>query len=160
MVTQTSGFCTLEQFVRATIFVNNYSSFSFVYMMRSISTEETMAAKTAFERVAHSHSVKILNYRADNGRFADNNFKQDCASKNQGLTFCGVGAHHQNGIAERMIQTLTSASCAMFVHAISVWPEVITISLWPYALYHATDCHNRLHMDKFGYTPLERVTRT
>ena len=115
-------------------------------MMKSLSTEETMAAKHAFERVAHSHGVKILSYRADNGRFADESFKKDCELQTQELTFCGVGAHHQNGIAERMIQTLTGSARAMLVHAISVWPEAITISLWPYALYHASDRHNRLQI--------------
>ena len=160
MVPQTSGHRTLERFVGATVFVDNYSSFAFVYMMRQINAEETMAAKAAFERVAHSYGVKVLNYRADNGRFADKVFKTDCESKKQGLTFCGVGAHHQNGIAERMIQTLTGTARAMLVHAVSVWPEALTVSLWPYALYHATDRHNRLHMDKFGYTPLERFART
>ena len=160
MVPQTSGFRALERYVGATVFVDNYSSFVFVYMMKSLSTEETMAAKHAFERVAHSHGVKILSYRADNGRFADESFKKDCELQTQELTFCGVGAHHQNGIAERMIQTLTGSARAMLVHAISVWPEAITISLWPYALYHASDRHNRLHIDKFGYTPLERFART
>ena len=69
-----------------------------------------MATEHAFERAAYSHSVKILNYQADNGRFADNCFQKDWELKTQGLTFCGVGAHHQNGIAEQMIQTLTRAS--------------------------------------------------
>ena len=128
--------------------------------MRNLNSSETMAAKHAFERLAHSHGVKILNYRADNGRFSDNVFVQDCKAKHQGLTFCGVSAHHQNGIAERMTQTLTGTAQAMLVHAISVWPEVLTISLWPYALLHASDWHNRLHMDKFGCTPLERFART
>ena len=160
MVPQTSGFQKIERYVRATVFVDNHSSFAFVYMMRSLSTEETMSAKQAFERLAHSHGVKVLNYRADNGRFSDSSFKKDCELKNQGLTFCGVGAHHKNGIAERMIQTLTLSALAMLVHAISVWPEAITISLWPYALFHATARHNRLHLDKFGCTPLEHFART
>ena len=110
MVPQTSGFWTVERFVGATVFVDNYSSFSFVYMMRSLNSSEKMAAKHAFKRLAHSHGVKILNYRADNGRFADDVFVKDCEAQHQGLTFCGVGAHHQNGIAERRIQTLTGAA--------------------------------------------------
>ena len=160
MVPQTLGFRTLERFVGATVFVDNHSNFSFVYMMRSISTNETMAAKAAFEQKSKEYGVKILNYQADNNRFADKAFKLNCEKQKQGLTFCGVGAHHQNGIAEQMIQTLTSAARAMLVHALSVWPEAITVSLWPYALYHKMDRHNRLHLDKFGYTPLERFSRT
>ena len=110
MVPQTSGHSTIERFVGATVFVDNFLTFTFVYMMRSINMAETMAAKAAFERKANEHGAKVLNYLADNGRFADSAFKEDCAKRNQGLTFCGVGSHHQNGIAERMIQTLTNAS--------------------------------------------------
>lgn len=160
MVPQTRGHRTLDRFVGATVFVDNFSSFVYIHMMRSLSADETMDAKFAFERVAHDYGVKIMNYRADNGRFADKRFRDDCELKKQGLTFCGVGAHHQNGVAERMIQTMTTAARAMLVHALSVWPEAITIALWPYALFHACDRHNRLHLDKLGYTPLERFSRT
>ena len=75
--------------------------------MHSLSSEETMAAKRAFEIFAHQHGVRILHYHADNGRFADNAFKSACEQANQQLTFCGVNAHFQNGIAERAIRDLT-----------------------------------------------------
>ena len=51
--------------------------------MRHINTAEIMAAKVVFECVAHSYGVKVLNYRADNGRFKDNKFKTDCKRKNK-----------------------------------------------------------------------------
>ena len=44
--------------------------------------------------------IKIEQYHADDGRFADPAWKEDCRLKNQKLTFCGVGAHHQNAIVE------------------------------------------------------------
>ena len=110
MVPQTSGFCKIERFVGSTVFVDNYSSFSLVYMMRSLNSEETMAAKHAIDRFSHSHGVKIMTYRADNGRFANNVFDQDYKTQQQGLTFFSVSAHYQNRISERMIQTRTASS--------------------------------------------------
>jgi hypothetical protein len=34
-------------------------------------------------------------------------FREDCLHNNQVITFCGVGSHHQNSIAERKIKDLT-----------------------------------------------------
>ena len=42
----------------------------------------------------------VKHYHAYNGRFADNGFIDAINTKYQKITFCGVGAHHQNGIIE------------------------------------------------------------
>ena len=62
--------------------------------------EETLEAKNEREKTFHgkSHSVQVC--RADNSRFNANLFVEDCSLANQKLTFCGTGAHHQNGIGE------------------------------------------------------------
>ena len=44
------------------------------------------------------HMVK--HYHADNGSFAENGFVDAINEKYQKITFCGFGAHHQNGIFE------------------------------------------------------------
>ena len=43
----------------------------------------------------------VLHYHADNGRFSNNGFVEAINSKDQNITFYGVGAHHQNGIVEK-----------------------------------------------------------
>ncbi len=35
--------------------------------------------------------------------FNHNGFRDDCITCNQVITFCGIGSHHQNGIAEKKI---------------------------------------------------------
>ena len=40
-----------------------------------------------------------------------------------------------------------------------MWPEAITILLWPFTLKYASDKHNPLPLDSLGYTPLDRFTR-
>ena len=40
----------------------------------------------------------VKHYHADNGIFADKGFIDAINTKYQKITFCGVGAHHQNGI--------------------------------------------------------------
>jgi hypothetical protein len=99
-------------------------------------------AKVAFERFANVSGVKILYYHADNGVFADNKFKAHVASQNQTLTFCGVNADFQNGLAERRIRELTEHARTMLIHAQKRWPSAITANLWPYALRQANDLLN------------------
>ena len=75
--------------------------------MQDAPSKSIIEVKNTFERESMRHNVQIKRYHADNGSFADTSFKQDCDNKLQQLTFCGVGAHHQNGIAERSIKELT-----------------------------------------------------
>ena len=77
-----------------------------------------MLAKEAFERYARSHGVHVTHYHADNGRFADNKWQKACTDNGQQLTFCGVNAHFQNGVAERRIRELQEqARTMMLIHA-------------------------------------------
>ena len=88
--------------------------------MRDATGESTLEAKEAFERAAAERGVPIKGYHADNGRYAEHMFKDDCNDKMQRLTFCGVGAHHQNGIAEAKIKQLTLASLGQCCSMLSV----------------------------------------
>jgi hypothetical protein len=81
------------------------------------SSIETVAAKCAFETFAAQHGVKIQHYHCNNGRFSDNAFKQACHDARQQLTFCGVNAHFQNGIAERSIGDLSESARKQLLHA-------------------------------------------
>jgi hypothetical protein len=68
-----------------------------------MTSEEALKSKLAFEKFSLSHGVHVKHYHADNGRFKDNLFTKSIEDKGQTINFCGVGAHHQNGIAERRI---------------------------------------------------------
>jgi uncharacterized protein with PIN domain len=66
--------------------------------MTNMTSQETVEAKQAFEQFTANHGVAIKHYHADNGRFADNAFKQHCKQYNQTISYCGVNAHFQNGM--------------------------------------------------------------
>jgi hypothetical protein len=134
---------------------------SYVHLQKSTNTDETVEAKVAFERFANANGVKILHYHADNGVFADNKLKAPVASQNQTLTFCGVNAHFQNGLAERHVQELTKHARTMIIHAQERWPSAITANLWPYELRQANDLLNgtpNLHLS--GKIPNNVFART
>ncbi len=72
-------------------------------MMTNLTSNKTVNAKQAFKRFATKHSVQIKHYHCNNGCFANTLFCAACDSQNQKLTFCGVNAHFQNGIAKHAI---------------------------------------------------------
>jgi hypothetical protein len=48
--------------------------------------------------------VRIKNFHSENGVYDVSVFRDDCISKDQSQTFSGVGAKHQNAVAERIFK--------------------------------------------------------
>ena len=118
--------------------------------------------KIAFERHCAQHNISVQHYRADNGIFASNSWRNACQRQQQQLTFTGVNAHHQNGIAERRIEELQAMARTMLIHAQRLWPNAIASNLWPYAIRMASDAMNatpRLQ-DSNHATPVELFAQT
>ena len=67
LIGQIKGWLINKRYAAATIFVDHASSLSYVYIHQSLTSEETVKAKQAFEAYAKAHGVKILHYHADNG---------------------------------------------------------------------------------------------
>ena len=68
--------------------------------------------------MAEDMGVRIHHYHADNGRFMDKGFVQDCQKQRQGLTYCGVNTQLQNGITEKKICDLQEQTRTMMPHAL------------------------------------------
>ena len=77
LIAQLKGKLTQQRYKYATVFVDQYSGYTFVYLQKCLTSKETVMAKHAFERSTDQHGVKIIHYHADNGRFADNAFIAD-----------------------------------------------------------------------------------
>ncbi len=119
LIAQVKGNLTRDRYRVATVFVDHFSDLTYVHVSQSDTSEETVEAKEAFERFASTHGVTIEHYHADNGRFADNLFREAVQQSGQSITYCGVGAHHQNGIAERRICDLTEhAPCYCMLNTV------------------------------------------
>jgi hypothetical protein len=78
----------------------------------------------------------IKHYHADNGRFADNAFMQSVAESGQTISFCGVNAHFQNGIAEKRIRDLSEQARKQLLHAKARLQRQLRLifGLMPYAM--------------------------
>ena len=122
--------------------MDQVSRAGFVYLQKSTSAEETLQGKEAYERWAQTHGVKVKAYHADNGVFRAHDWVRACRDNQQPLTFAGVNAHHQNGMAERRIRELQDTARTMLIHANRRWPTAINAHLWPYALRMANEVYN------------------
>jgi hypothetical protein len=142
LIAQVKGWLTKKRYQAATIFVDHFSSLSYIFLQKSTNAEETLAAKISFERYAERHGVKVQAYQADNGRFAETTFMKAIKDAGQTITFCGVNAHFQNGVAERRIRSLQDQARTMLIHAQHRWPTAIDAHLWPYALRTANEVFN------------------
>ena len=154
LIPQMRGFITKRRFHFATVFVDQFSGLSFVFLQETSDAVETLRAKTAFEAFASTKGVIIRHWHADNGRFAEKAWMNDCAHKGQTITFCGVHAHHQNGVAEKRIRDLQEAARTSLIHAKRRWPDAIDEHLWPFALRSANHVHNTTISNKSGRIPL------
>ena len=152
---QNKGGFFRKRYKVATIFVDHFSRLSFVHLQESTKGEETLMAKRAFEAYAASFGVKVTNYHADNGRFAERLFLDHAELHGQTVSLCGVNAHFQNGIAEKRIRDLTERARTSLLHGMSRWPSAVTVNLWPYALRYANEVHNATPSVKSGLSPLE-----
>ena len=102
--------------------------------------------------------VRIQHYHADNGHFADKGFVNHCQDENQTLTYCGVNAHFQNGVAEKKIRDLQEKTQTCLLYAMHKWPRMIVANLWPYALRYVNDVANATPNKGEDITPLEKFS--
>ena len=158
LIPQSTGIMTHERFWGSVLYVDHHSDFMYNHLITGTTSLATLESKLAYERVAAAHGVKIKSYHADNLRFNDNNFKGSCISAGQQLSYCGVGAHHQNAVVESKIKEVCYGGRTLLLHAKRKWPHVISTVLWPYAVQAIVARHNTLSLDKSGLSPLEKFT--
>ena len=152
LVPQAKGSLTCARIWPATVFIDYATDFIYVGLMSDESGDLTLEAKHNFDHLCATRGIKVRAYHADNGRFAEKTFLSDVKRRLQRITFCGVGTHHQNGIAEYAIKrfTLTLVSHTLLMHIQYHWWEYITTILWPFALKAAQDRFNQLNIDLVG----------
>ncbi|KAI2489482.1 hypothetical protein MHU86_25099 [Fragilaria crotonensis] len=144
-----------SKYAGGTIFCDHASGFIQCFHQVSLRASDTLISKRAFERIAKTCGKKIHSYHGDNGIFKVKEFTDALAKDEQELKLSGVGAHHQNGVAERAIRTVTERARAMMQHSFLHWPEEFQVELWPFALDHACWMYNHTPHRSHGWAPIE-----
>ena len=78
---------------------------------------DIIRSKLLLEHEDTDVGVSIKGYHSDNGVFSSVEFCSQCSNLGQSLHFSGVGAHHQNGVTEQAIQTVTNMAHANILHS-------------------------------------------
>jgi hypothetical protein len=94
-------------FQGGTIFNDAASGLIWVENQVSLDTREMVMGKSCFEQWLFDQCVcEVKHYHGDDGIFSAEEFWRDCEEKQQGQSFSGVGAQHQNAHAEQAFQTI------------------------------------------------------
>jgi hypothetical protein len=150
-----------DMFHGGAIFVDHASGYVALRHQVSLSTTDTIKAKVDFERFAYHDGVYIQQYHTDNGVFNAKDFLKELIDSQQQVRFSGVGTGHQNGVAERGIQTVVNMARTMMLHAAMRSPEGFIITeLWPMAMDHAAYLYNHIPKMDTGISPVEIWSRT
>jgi hypothetical protein len=150
-----------KQYVGGTIFVDHAITLIHHSSQVSLRVGKTLQAKHRFKGIAKEWGHKILHYHADNAPFYAKEFVHNCTNQDQCLSYSGVGAHHQNGVVERAIRTVTSWARTMMLRQVLHWPSKARLDLWPFALDQAIYLWNNMpKRDGARLSPLELFSGT
>ena len=138
------GLPTKRRYKCVTLFVDHATRFIYPHFQESTGAKETKEGKLKYEAFARRHGRQLQHLHSDNGTFVAKDFVEDLESKDQRFTRSGVGAHWQNGIAERTIGAVTSLARTMLSHAMRQWPDVIDESFWPFAIRQSINILNMM----------------
>ncbi len=97
--------CKCQGYTCGAFCVDHSSSKIFNFCQLLNNAAEIITSKSCLEALANNKTINIKSFHTNNQIFASSAFKEDCTSKQQKLTFSGVGAHHQNGVAKRNMKT-------------------------------------------------------
>lgn len=89
---------------------------------------------TCFWRGRHDIGVIIGAIHTNNGVFNSQLFCNHCDGLHQQLSYSGVGAYHQDGVAEHAIQLISNMAHANLIHTSIQWTEWSLIDRWPLAI--------------------------
>ena len=150
-----------NRYCGGTLFYDHASSKIFVRHQVSLGGTDAVESKRSVERECLSEGVMPKKYHADNGVFASKDFEDSLLERNQTLKLCGVGAKHQNAVAERAIGVVQAMARSMLLHVRLHWPDEFDAALWPFALDYAVWIYNRIpQADKGNMSPEEIFSKT
>jgi hypothetical protein len=135
--------------------VDHASGKIFNFPQYSNTALETIKNSLQMEAMAQEEGFCIKAYHSNIGIFASPEFKNHCTQHNQKYSFGGVGAKHQNGVAERNINTVAQWAHANMLLLATHWPQHANSTYWPQAIDYAVWVFNRLPNMESGIAPNE-----
>jgi hypothetical protein len=113
----TSGHPSRHRYNTVTLWVNHFSRFLYAHCQEDTTIKSTLESKVGFKSFAKRFNISIKHVHSDNGVFTMKLFQDHVAASDQHQSFCGVGAHWQNGVIKCYIGVITTRACTMLLHA-------------------------------------------
>eukprot|EP00957_Ditylum_brightwellii_P036832 2789188-Ditylum_brightwellii.AAC.1 len=145
-IAQLKGALTKQHYHIATVFTDHYPGYTYAHLQNNLTIEEIVLAKRTFEVHLRKHNVLVQHHHANN------------AEAQQTISYCGVNAHFQNGIAEKHICDLQEGARIQLHHAKSRCYGAIDLCLWSYALRCKVHLDNTMPNKANSTCPLEQLT--
>jgi hypothetical protein len=117
---------------------------------------ETIRAKQSYERLCMYNVFVVQEYLTGSIAFKSNKFVSHIRETKQFLLYCDTNAHHQNGVAEQAIQSISNMARAMILYSSMHCKDRIGAIPWPIAVAYATHIYNNTPNN--GVTPMEILT--
>jgi len=116
-------------------FIDDYTRFTFVWLLPNQKVETCTSAYQTFQTRVDSLGYDIKRFRCDDGREEYDNMTFCYVLTPRSTTYesCPSYAHHNNGVAEPMIHTITEKSRAMMIDSqapIQFWGEEINTAVY------------------------------
>ena len=105
-----------RKFCGGTLFYDHVSAKIMVCHQVLLAASNTIESLFLVMLEAMEHGVELKRFHTDNGIFKSKAFVEALKDNYQMITKSGVGAHHQNGVAERAIGTVQAMARAMLLH--------------------------------------------
>jgi hypothetical protein len=117
------------------LFINDYTWYTSVWLLRNNKAETCTSAYQSFQARVDSLRYEIKRFRCDNGRgeYDNKTFRYVLAARGTTYEPCPPYAHHRNGVAERMIRTITEKARAMMIDSqapIPFWGEAVNTAVY------------------------------
>ena len=74
LIPQSSSYLTVSRIWVCQIFLDLYTGYGYGFMLKNTLLKQTIEGKRAFEKELSKHSIKIAEYQANNGCFAEKGF--------------------------------------------------------------------------------------
>jgi len=136
-----------HQYKYCTLWIDHHTKFLYGHLQEMTTTKEILQSKEALETFANCHNIVVKHLQSDNGLFASADFGKHVEAHGQCHTLCGISAHWQNGMAEQYIGIITNHAHTMLLHAMNLWPDIITANFWTFTVKHAIRLHNMQPID-------------
>jgi len=117
------------------LFINDYMRYTSVWLLPNKKAKTCTSAYQSFQARVDLMGYEIKRFRCDNGRgeYDNKTFRYVLAARCTTYEPCRPYAHHKNGVAERMIRTITGKTRAMIIDSqapVQSWGEAVNTAVY------------------------------